>query len=62
MLVGRGEKERGMGENRGLTRLIMGSGYSEKGRGGVWGFLCSQFPNGEAGGTAVGPDSGEAKL
>ena len=46
----------------GLPRLILGSGHSEKGRGGVWGFLCSQFPNREAGGTAVGPDSGEAKL
>ena len=61
MLVGRGENERGMGENRGLTYLSMGSGHSEKGRGGVQGFPCSQFPNGEAGGTTVGPDSGEAK-
>ena len=61
MLDGRGANERGMGENRGLTHLIMGSIHPKKGRGGVRWFLSSRFPNGEAGGTTMGPDSGEAK-
>ena len=48
-----------MGANRGPTRLLMGSGHSEKDRGGVWGVPCSRLPNREAGGVAVGTDSGE---
>ena len=60
MSDGRGEKERSLGANCRLTRLLMGSGHSEKDRGGVWGFSHSRLPNGEAGGTAVGPDIGEA--
>ena len=61
MPVGKEEKERGLGASCGLTHLLMGSGHSEKDRGGVWGFSRSRIPNGEAGGTAVGPNTGEAQ-
>ena len=60
MSVGRGEKERDLGASCRLTRLLMGSGHSEKDKGGVRGFPRSRLPNGEAGGTVVGPDTGEA--
>ena len=60
MSVGMREKKRSLGASCRLTRLLMGSGHSEKDRGGVRGFPRSRLPNGEAGGIAVGPDTGEA--
>ena len=48
-----------MGANRGPTRLLMGSGHSEKDRGEVWGVPCSRLPNREDRGVAMGADSGE---
>ena len=58
---GWGEKERGLGAYCGITRFLMGSGHSEKDRGGVRGLPRSRFPNGEAGGFAVGKDPSEAQ-
>ena len=42
MLGGRREKKRGLGKDCGFTRLVMGSGHPEKGRGGMRGFLGSR--------------------
>ena len=47
MPVGKEEKERGLGASCGLTHLLMGSGHSEKDRGGVRRFPHSRLPNGE---------------
>ena len=61
MLDGWGEKERGLGAYCVITRFLMGSGHSEKDRGGVRGLPHSRFPNREARGFAVGKDPGEAQ-
>ena len=61
MFGGRREKTRGLGEDCGLTRFIMGSSHSEKSRGGMRGFLGSRHPNGEVGRIAVGSDFSEVK-
>ncbi|RVW57123.1 hypothetical protein CK203_091660 [Vitis vinifera] len=58
---GWGEKERGLGAYCGITHFLMGSGHSEKDRGGVQGLPRSRFPNGEARGFVVGKDPGEAQ-
>ena len=37
LMEGERKRERGLGENRRITHLFMGSGHPKKDRGGVWG-------------------------